>query len=679
MPLYFDLTQPSGEVARIELKPGLQRIRVVPGDRYRILDERGEPPPGLLVRRYENHLLVDDAAGTIKVELSDYYGRCSVSSPCILEVGETGGQPVLVTPATEPIQALTDGSFVLYQGGSGVGPLATAAPEGGEGLSTGWIVGGLVGGLALAALAGGGGGGGDSQPTGVSPSPPAPVPPAPPPSAVDTTAPAQPQLTSAKEATTTRPVLSGVAEAGATVRVAFDTNRDGTSEAVFDTIAGADGQWQLDLASARPATGALPGGVLPDGARTAVTVVAIDASANVSEAQRFDLTVDTRAPEAPRITGVRDDSGARVGDIASGGGTDDLTPTVRGALGEALGPGERLVVLRNGVQIAAQPTVTGLDWQVTDAGLALGQTYVYEARVVDGLGVASPASNGWQVVARADPVPTAQITAVTDNVARFVGPVPDGGASNDRTPTITGSLSQALGSGESVQLLRNGVATAVAPSVSGTTFSFTDSLSADGRYTYAVRVVTAAGAGAATAGPAIVLDTANAKTAIIGAVVDNTAPSTGTVRDGGTTDDTTPTLRGTVSGGLAVGETLEILRDGAVVGDVKGTGAAAWEFTDGGLAIDRYSYSVRVVDAAGNVGRESGNYDIRVVLSTRDLGDADGPMVDPSSVITLGALLDAGEAGGAGGTAGGAAAGAPATGPSATSGELDRLIEAPQA
>ncbi len=686
MPLFFDLTRPSGDVARIELKPGLQRFRVVPGDRYRILDERGEIPAGLVVRRFENHLLVDDRNATVKVELTDYYGRCGISSPCTLEVGEAGGQPVLVTPATEPIQALTDGSFVLYQGAGAVGPLAAGVGAGaGEGLSTGWIVGGVVGGLALVGLAAGGGGGGGSDGTAVSASPPAPVPapppvaaptpapvPGPAPTAADTTPPTQPQLTSAKEVGTTRPVLSGTAEAGATVRVSFDTNRDGSSDAIYDTQAGADGQWRIDLTAAKPVSGALPNGALPDVARTAVTVVAIDASANVSEAQRFDLTVSTRAPSAPQITGLRDDSGARVGDIASGGSTDDLTPTLRGTLSQALAPGDRLVVLRDGAPVAAAVAVSALNWQVTDGGLLLGQAYAYEARVVDSLGVNSPSSNGWQVLTRADAVPTAQIVGISDNVARNTGPVADGGLTNDRSPTITGTLSQALGAGESLQVLRNGVATSLRPSVSGTSFSVTDSLGADGPYTYAVRIVTGAGAGAATGGRSIVVDTAYTKTAGIVAIVDDAAPTIGIISNNGQTNDTSPTLSGVIVGGLAPGETLEILRDNAVVGQIQGSGASTWTFSDSGLGADRHAYSVRVVDEAGNVGRESGDYTIRVSVTARDVPTAPAAVGDPATAaavgggidLTLASLLDNG----------GAVAAATPILPMADS-SLDRLLE----
>jgi hypothetical protein len=528
---------------------------------------------------------------------------------------------------------LTDGSFVLYQSDGSIGPLAMAADGSadGTGLSGGWLIGGVLGLVAAAGLAAGGGGGeggnGSAPPTAVSSPPPAPAP-----VEGDRTPPSQPQVTSAKELATTRPAVTGTAEAAALVRVSFDTDRDGSADAVFETRAGADGQWRLDLASARPASGGLPGGGLPDGSITAVTVVAIDAGANVSEPQHFDLTIDASAPGAPRITAIRDDAGARTGIVASGGATDDLTPIVSGTLADPLANGERLVIWRNGAVIDAHPSVLGTLWSFTDSGLVLGQTYSYETRIVDGLGNESATSNDWQILTRADPLTTAQITSIGDNVDRIQGPVAEGATTNDQTPTISGSLSAALQTGESLQIIRNDVATNLRPTVSGTTFSVTDNtINGDGRYSYSVRVVGAAGAGEASAARSVVVDTTNTRTATITAVIDDSLPSVGTVRDKGTTDDTTPTLRGTVAGGLAAGETLEILRDGKVTGIIATTGSLGdWTYTDSGLGIAQYKYSVRVVDGAGNVGRESSDYTIRVVLATKDVGDPDGP-IDPTA------------------------------------------------
>lgn len=625
MALFFDLTQPSGDVSRIELTPGIQRLRVIAGDRYRIIDDQGNPPPGLMVRRYDNHLLIDHAQSDVQVELTDYYGRCSVSTPCVLEVSDGAGAVVEISPASEPIRALTDGSFVLYQGGADASPLSPlAAPSDGApaewGAGNGWMIGGGL--LGLAAVAGLAGGGGSSNPPtaiGESPvQPPAPTPgPAPAP-APDTTPPGAPEVTSGTVSNHARPVIVGKAEAGSTVRASIDIGQNGTADLVYETRADANGDFLLDLATATPTSGRLPASGLPDG-QVAVTVVAIDASNNASQPYVFPLQISATAPSTPSITGVVDDVGARTGAVTNGGTTDDLTPTVSGRLADPLEAGSRIVVLRNGVEIAVTPTVNGTNWTFQDSGLQMGQTYVYEVRVINAVGNASEISNGWQIHTRADPAPTVEIARIVDNAAPQTGNVANGAATNDRTPTIHGTISEPLGAGQTIQVLRNGTVTTLRPTVSGTTFTVTDTLTQDGNYSYTVRVVDNGTAGPASAPHVIVLDTANTTRVVVETVVDNQAPVTGVIQHNGATDDRTPTVTGSLSAPLGAGEVIEILRNGRVVGTVEAAPGGRWSYEDSGLAVATYSYTARVVDAAGNVGPAGNTYVIRVVVSQREV------------------------------------------------------------
>jgi hypothetical protein len=169
--------------------------------------------------------------------------------------------------------------------------------------------------------------------------------------------------------------------------------------------------------------------------------------------------------------------------------------------------------------------------------------------------------------------------------------------------------------------------------VEGEAWRVTDAAVGDGSYTYTARVVAAEGAGPASAGYRIIVDTQNDKTAAIASVTDNVAPGVGTVRDGGTTNDSTPRLNGTVSQALEAGEELQVLRDDIVIGAAAVTGAN-WNFTDSGLVNRDYDYNVRIVDAAGNVGRESATFDLRVRLTGGGPGasGADAPVTDPLAV-----------------------------------------------
>lgn len=116
--------------------------------------------------------------------------------------------------------------------------------------------------------------------------------------------------------------------------------------------------------------------------------------------------------------------------------------------------------------------------------------------------------------------------------------------------------------------------------------------------------------------------TAPTKTATITSVFDNQPPlwdghsfGIGPVPNGGATNDTTPTLSGTISAKLAKGEVIAVYRDGIYVGnatvDDHGNGKN-WTFTDniGSSDYHSYDYTVRVEDAAGNEGPASNDYTI---------------------------------------------------------------------
>lgn len=254
-------------------------------------------------------------------------------------------------------------------------------------------------------------------------------------------------------------------------------------------------------------------------------------------------------------------------------------------------------------------------------GLPAGAATIMTVVAIDASQNTSVATQFEVTVEAPAPDTVAAVTAVTDNAAPRTGNVADGGATNDNTPTVSGTLSSPLAPGESVQVLRNGAAVGGPVIVQGSSWQVTDTPIGDGAYAYTARVVDSQGAGASGAGYRIVVDTANNKTASIESVTDNVAPSVGLVREGGTTNDPTPTLAGAVSAPLAPGEELQILRDDAVIGTPAQVSGTSWSFTDSLAGNGRYDYTVRVVDPAGNIGRESDVYDVRLALRR---GDSDG-------------------------------------------------------
>ena len=165
MTVYFEITSAQGVPARIALHPGMQKIRAAIGDQYRVYDEAtGKTPAGIVVNRFDSHMLIEGLPGDAQVELTDFYARCGVSSPCTLIVEPDtffGSAPVPISPASPPLQALTDGSFVMYPRDYSGGP--TLAVADGDGFSGSTMY--AVGGLSIAALAAAAGGGQTSPKT----------------------------------------------------------------------------------------------------------------------------------------------------------------------------------------------------------------------------------------------------------------------------------------------------------------------------------------------------------------------------------------------------------------------------------------------------------------------------------------------------------------------------------
>ncbi len=160
MALILETRWADGSTSRLPLQAGRNRAPVDASSTYRIFDDQtGLSPGSMSVRRVDSDLVIDGLGPTgtqagITVEFPEYYNLCSTSSSCEVVIESGGGTaPVKITAATEPIGALSDGSFVLYDPGFVPSTLAGL----GEAIPVRPILYGL-GGLAVAGLAIGGGG-----------------------------------------------------------------------------------------------------------------------------------------------------------------------------------------------------------------------------------------------------------------------------------------------------------------------------------------------------------------------------------------------------------------------------------------------------------------------------------------------------------------------------------------
>jgi len=356
---------------------------------------------------------------------------------------------------------------------------------------------------------------------------------------------------------------------------------------------------------------------LPTDGTIPITARVVDAAGNQGplSASRA-LILDTAAPhQTVAITAISDNAGTITGLIADDGITNDTTPTLTGNLSAALATAEVLRIYRNGA-IAGNAVVRGTTWSYTNApALTTNAAYAFTAQVIDGAGNAGPISTPRSIVLdTAAPTKTVSISSVSDNTDPIQGLVAAGGRSNDTTPTFSGTLSAALEPGETLKLYQ-GTTFLVDADVSGTGWSATPTLTANGSFTITARVLDSAGnQGPASAKRVLILDTtAPLQTAAITAITDNAGTIQGSVADGASTNDTTPTLTGTFGGAtagavLAAGETLRIFSNGVFAGNatlsVVAAGQSTWSFTPTTPLSTNGStvFTAQVIDGAGNGG-----------------------------------------------------------------------------
>ncbi len=283
------------------------------------------------------------------------------------------------------------------------------------------------------------------------------------------------------------------------------------------------------------------------------------------------------------ISTALDDAGAT---IAAGSTTRDTTPMLRGTTSAALGAGQVVRVLRNGNAVGSAQ-LNGTDWTFTDSGVGNGlQRYVARVENGDQLGASSDPYEF--SVDTGNPVQTTSVV-ITDDAANTALANP--GFTSDVTPTVSGTLSAALGSGERVRLLRDGSVLADL-GASGTGWRYVEpSDLAGASYTYTARVIDAAGKlGPLSAEATVTVVTNLPGATITRAVNDNNTP----IAEGGFTSDNTPTLQGTLSAAPGNGQVVRVLRDGVAFGGTATvSGGTSWSFTDTGAANGAHTYTAR--------------------------------------------------------------------------------------
>ena len=327
----------------------------------------------------------------------------------------------------------------------------------------------------------------------------------------------------------------------------------------------------------------------------------IDNAGNVSATTSQVVTIDTVVPDASKtisIDSISDDTGLSGSDFI----TNDTSLTLHGSLGATLAADEYVQISIDGGVTWQNVIVTGNSWYYVDGRTLQNATYDYYVRVVDVAG--NIGASAHQQVTVDTVAPDAAITVTVDNITVDTGFDNNDFLTSSTSYTLHGTLGAEPGKNEYVQVSFDGGATWAYATVNGTSWSYTDTRTlSDGDHRYQVRVVDQAGNVGATTSQVVTVDTVAPQNGI---TIDSISEDTGQSSSDFITMDTTLTINGSLGSALASDERVQISLDGGNTWIDTTVTNQRWSYTDTrDLADGDYTYQVRIVDQAGNVGSTS--------------------------------------------------------------------------
>ncbi|HAD4347453.1 TPA_asm: BapA prefix-like domain-containing protein [Salmonella enterica subsp. enterica serovar Typhi str. CT18] len=412
---------------------------------------------------------------------------------------------------------------------------------------------------------------------------------------VDLSAPAQPVITSATDdvpgmtgtldngalTNDSRPTLNGTGEAGATIRI-LDNGVEIGSATVDQS-----GNWRFT-----------PNTPLESNAHifTAVATDPADNSGQLSDG--FTLNIDAQAPDVPVITSVIDDNNQPTVPVLPGQSTDDRQPILNGT-GE---PGATITIFDNGTPLGTAQVGENGSWTFPVPRNLSEGSHNLTVSATDPAGNTSAVSAPWTIVVDITPPAIPVLTSVVDDQPGITGNLVSGQLTNDATPTLNGRGE--AGATINVYLDGNPASIGTTTVNSDGTWSFTPQTPlANGSHTFTLSATDPAGnSSAVSSGFVLTIDTTPPAAPVIASVADNTAPVTGIVPNGGSTNETRPTLSGTGEAGT----TISIYNGSALVGTAQVQANGSWSFTPStSLGAGVWNLTATATDAAGNTSAAS--------------------------------------------------------------------------
>jgi predicted subunit of tRNA(5-methylaminomethyl-2-thiouridylate) methyltransferase len=404
----------------------------------------------------------------------------------------------------------------------------------------------------------------------------------------------------------TTPTLNGTATANALVMV-YDNG-----SLIGSVAADAAGIWSFTA----------PGRM--DGAHSLTVTATNDVGTTGAVSAAWTVEIDTSVPVAT-ITLVEDDAGASMGSVASGGRTDDTTPTLSGtATANAL-----VKVYDNGSVIGSVAADASGNWSFP-VPTRIDGAHAFTVTATNDVGTTGAVSAAWRVEIDTS-LPVAAITLVDDNAGSSMGPITQGGRTDDTTPTLSGTATaNAL-----VKVYDTGsVIGSVAADASGK-WSFPVPTRTDGAHAFTVTATNDVGTtGALSAAWSVEIDT-SLPTATITLVDDNVGTSMGPVANGARTDDTTPTLSGTATANALV----KVYDTGSVIGSIAADASGKWSFPVPTRTDGAHAFTVTATNDVGTTGAVSTAWRVEIDTS---LPVAVITLVDDDAGTSMGSVASGG-------------------------------------
>lgn len=412
---------------------------------------------------------------------------------------------------------------------------------------------------------------------------------------IDLSAPAQPIITSATDdvpgvtgtldngalTNDSRPTLNGTGEAGATIRI-LDNGVEIGSATVDQS-----GNWRFTPDAPLESTSHL------------FTAVATDPAGNSGQpSDGFTLNIDAQAPDVPVITSVIDDNNQPTVPVLPGQATDDRQPILNGT-GE---PGATITIFDNSTPLGTAQVGENGSWTFPVPRNLSEGSHNLTVSATDPAGNTSAVSAPWTIVVDITPPASPVLTSVVDDQPGITGNLVSGQLTNDATPTLNGRGE--AGATINVYLDGNSASIGTTTVNSDGTWSFTPQTPlANGNHTLTLSATDPAGnSSAVSSGFMLTIDATPPAAPVIASVADNTAPVTGIVPNGGSTNETRPTLSGTGE----AGSTISIYNGSTLVGTAQVQANGSWSFTPStSLGAGIWNLTATATDAAGNTSAAS--------------------------------------------------------------------------